>query len=30
LRDTVPERDRRRVEDAVHSCPVNALSIETD
>jgi ferredoxin len=30
LRDTVPEEDRQRVEDAVHSCPVNALSIETE
>jgi ferredoxin len=30
LRDTVPEQDRRRVEDAVLSCPVNALSIETE
>jgi ferredoxin len=30
LRDSVPERDRRRIEDAVHSCPVNALRIETE
>jgi ferredoxin len=30
LRDTVPEEDRQRVEGAVHSCPVNALSIETE
>jgi ferredoxin len=30
LRDTVPEQDRRQIHDAVHSCPVNALSIETE
>ena len=27
LRDTFPEQDRSRIEDAVGSCPVNALSI---
>jgi ferredoxin len=30
LRDNVPEQDRLRIEDAVRSCPVNALSIETE
>jgi 3-phenylpropionate/trans-cinnamate dioxygenase ferredoxin reductase subunit len=27
LRDTFPEQDRSRIEDAVGSCPVKALSI---
>lgn len=30
LRDTFAERERSRIEDAVRSCPVNALSIEAD
>jgi ferredoxin len=30
LRDSFAEPDRRRIEDAVRSCPVNALSIEAD
>jgi ferredoxin len=30
LRDTIPEQDLMRVQDAVRSCPVNALSIETE
>ncbi|BBZ59080.1 ferredoxin [Mycolicibacterium monacense] len=30
LRDTFAEPERSRIEDAVRSCPVNALSIETD
>jgi ferredoxin len=28
LRDNVPEQDRLRIDDAVRSCPVNALGIE--
>ncbi|NVN53627.1 ferredoxin [Mycolicibacterium hippocampi] len=30
LRDTFAEGERSRIEDAVRSCPVNALSIEVD
>jgi ferredoxin len=30
LRDSFAEPDRPRIEDAVRSCPVNALSIEAD
>ena len=28
LKDTVPDADRTRVEEAARSCPVNALSVE--
>jgi ferredoxin len=30
LRENVSEQDRLRIGDAVRSCPVNALSIETE
>jgi ferredoxin len=30
LRDSITDRERPRIEDAVRSCPVNALSIEND
>lgn len=30
LRDEISEEERPRIEEAVRSCPVNALSIEDD
>jgi ferredoxin len=30
LRDSFAEAERTRIEDAVRSCPVNALRIESD
>jgi ferredoxin len=30
LRDSITEDERLRIEEAVRSCPVNALSIEND